>query len=145
MNLYCRTDQWELVRFLSECIQWVKANRVAESHLILGGDMNCVEYQSDRSSFMLDKSSDVLRDLKCSLNVCDVWKSVHPDDIDFTYIDPSYRNYNSKIDVLCVSLELERRVIKCTHEVTPCPDHKAVVMCLKVGDKKRLKLNGSLM
>ena len=73
--------------FLSECIQWVKANRVADSHLILWGDMNCVEYQSDRSPFVLGKSSDAQRDLKRSLNVCDVWKSVHPDDFDFTYID----------------------------------------------------------
>ena len=41
--------------------------------------------------------------------------------------------------MLCVSAELERHVVKCTHEVTPCPDHKAVMMCLKLGDKKRGK------
>ena len=59
-------------------------------------------------------------------------ESVHPDEVDFTYTDPSYRNYMSQINVLCVCSELERHVIKCTHEVTPGPDHKAVVICLTV-------------
>ncbi len=149
VNLYCPTDQREREIFLNDCIGWINSKRINDSYLILGGDMNCIDSPSDRVSNMTDKSSRSLRNLKRSLCITDMWRFLHPDKCDFTYVDPSCRNYNSRIDILCVCNDLERRVVRCEHEIAPCPDHKAVVMYIELKDKPRgkgyWKLNVSVL
>ena len=135
VNLYCPNDQGERLRFLNESADWVDANGIENSYLILGGDVNCVQWSSDRSSNKVDSTSELLANLKRSLSIKDVWKLLHPDDIDFTYIDSSFRTNNSRIDILCVCPGLENYVQSCVHKTAPCPDHKAVLMC--IGNKER--------
>ena len=101
-NVYCPTDQRERVKFLSDCIERVNSNKTVSSSLILECDMNCVQWPSDRSSKKVDITSESLRDLKRSLNVKDAWKMLYPDSVDFTYIDPSFRHANSRLDILCI-------------------------------------------
>ena len=110
---------------------------IMNSFLILGGDVNCVQWPSDKSSNKVDITSKSLIELKRSLNVKDVWKLLHPDDRDYTYIDSSFRNNNSRIDVLCVCPELENLVQLRIHRATLCPDHKAVLMSLEDKERKR--------
>ena len=149
VNLYCPNDQGERVRFLSDCPHWVNTNRIMNSFLILGGDVNCVQWPSDKSSNKVDIASKSLIELKRSLNVKDVWKLLHPDDRDYKYIDSSFRNNNSRIDILCVCPELENLVQLCIHKITPCPDHKAVLMSFEDKERKRgkgyWKLNVSIL
>ena len=63
-SLYCHNDQGELLRFLSKCTEWVNSNRIDGSYLVLGSDMNCVHWPSDRSTNKIDSISKALRDLK---------------------------------------------------------------------------------
>ena len=99
VNLYCPNDQGERLTFLNECADWVNEHRVDNRYLKLGGDVNCVQLSLDGSSNRVDNTFKSLADLKRSLSVKDVWKLLHPDDIDF-YIDSSYRKNNSRIDIL---------------------------------------------
>ena len=149
VNIYCPTNQQERPACLYESLKWISKYKNNIGNLIVGGDVNCVDWPLDRSSFVTDKSSDALRKLKSSLDIIDVWKFMNPGSIDYTYIDPSYRNMNSRIDLLCACKDLLPFVESCHHKLTPCPDHKAVIMCLQCDDKKRSsgywKLNTSVL
>ena len=98
---------------------------------------------------MTDKSSETLRKCKNSLNVTDMWKYMNPDTNDFTYIDPSFRHMNSRIDILCVCEQIKPCVESCDHVITLCPDHKAVVLCVRGDERPRgrgyWKLNVSVL
>ncbi len=149
VNLYCPTNVKDRIEFLKESTEWVRENRNTDSYLIIGGDVNCVELPCDRASGITDKSTSSLKDLKRELSVTDAWRQMHPGKKEFTYVDPSYRNLNSRIDILCVCKELETCVEICEHRLAPCPDHKAIIMTLRCNDKKRgkgyWKLNVSIL
>ena len=74
---------------------------------------------------------------------------MNPDTIDYTYIDPSSRDWNSRIDILCECKNLLPRVELCIHKITPCPDHRAVVMSVQGEGRSRgpgyWKLNVSVL
>ena len=76
---------------------------------------------------------------KNSLNVRDAWKLMNPGTSDFTFIDPSFRNNNSRIDILCVCEQLRPLIVTCDHRIIPCPDHKAVVLCVRCNTNPRGK------
>ena len=76
------------------------------SKVIVGGDMNCVDWPSDINSFVTDKSSDTQRKFNKSLNVRDTWRLMNPCISDFTFIDPNFRSNNRRIDILCVCEQL---------------------------------------
>ena len=56
---------------------------------------------------------------------------------------------NSRIDILCVCEQLKPCVESCDHVITPCPDHKAVVLCVRGDERPRgrgyWKLNVSVL
>ena len=130
-NLYCPTNLTGRISFLKETVGWVSHNRINNGHLVIGGDMNCVNWPSDRKSFVTDRSSETLTGLKDSLSGTDMWKDIHPDTDDFTYIDPSFRHNDSRIDILCVCDKLKPSVELCDHVINPCPDHKAVILSVR--------------
>ena len=68
-----RINRRELI-FLYESLKWISKYKNNNGNLIVGGDVNCVDWPLDRSSFVTDKSSDALRKLKSSLDIIDVWK-----------------------------------------------------------------------
>jgi exonuclease III len=149
VNMYCPSIVSDRVDFLTGTIDWVTEKRSKGSNLIIGGDMNCIDWPTDRASLATDKSSETYRNMKKTLNITDTWKLMHPDANDFTYIDPSFRNMNSRIDVICVSEELVDKVENSEHKLTPCPDHKAVVVSIRCTERKRgpgyWKLNTSIL
>ncbi len=149
VNLYCPTSLPERIEFLRNCIEWIHVNAKDDSNLIIGGDVNCVDWPSDRSSLETDKSSETLRNLKNVFNVTDIWKILNPHTYDYTYIDPSFRNRNSRIDILCASENIVRMTDSCEHKLAPCPDHKAVIMTFSCDERLRgkgyWKLNVSIL
>ena len=56
---------------------------------------------------------------------------------------------NSRFYVFCVCKDLLPLVESFHRKLTPCPDHQAVIMCIKCEDKKRAsgywKLNTSVL
>ena len=119
-------------------MEWVNSNRIDGSYLVLGSDMNCVHWPSDRSTNKIDSISKALRYLNLSLDVKDVWRFFHPDTNDFTYIDPSTGGINSRIDVMCVCPQLKTYVQSCVHKTTPCLTTRRLV-CLEHNYRERVK------
>jgi len=148
-NLYCPTVLKDRIEFLRKCTDWLHANVRDDSNLIVGGDVNCIDWPTDRVSLETDKSSVYLRKLKNKFNITDIWKIMNPHTRDYTYIDPSYRNRNSRIDILCACEKIVSRIESCEHSLAPCPDHKAVIMKFACNDRKRgkgyWKLNTSIL
>ena len=149
VNIYCPTNLTSRIKFLISCREWIKKYRIEDSNLIIGGDVNCIDNIIDRTSNSIDKSSAELKNLKDYFKVNDVWRKMHPDEVQFTYIDPSYRNFNSRIDLLLISENLLKSVQQCSHENAPVPDHKAVYMHIYQSNNKRgngyWKLNVSIL
>ena len=48
---------------------------------------------------MLDRSSSKLTEIKKDLNLVDVWRSYNPNQKQFTYIDPTRKGRDSRIDM----------------------------------------------
>ena len=48
---------------------------------------------------MIDKSTQGLLDFFYHCRIQDVWRSLHPDEVGYTYIDPSSNQRNSHIDM----------------------------------------------
>jgi hypothetical protein len=149
VNLYCPVILKNRIEFLKGCQTWIEEHSINLDNLVIGGDVNCVDWPVDRVSLETDRSSDELRNLKNILNVTDSWKFIHSDTTDFTYIDPSFRKMNSRIDILCVGETLLGKIDTCEHRVTPCPDHKAVVLSIRHTERSRgkgyWKLNTSIL
>jgi hypothetical protein len=149
VNIYCPSILKDRIAFLNDCSNWVQANRIPGSSLIVGGDVNCVAWSTDRSSLETDKSSLSLRHLKTTRNLTDAWKLMNPDTTDYTYIDPSFRDRNSRIDIICIDENMLDKIQHCEHSIAPCPDHKAVILSIRCSEKKRgrgyWKLNTSIL
>ena len=87
----------------------------------------------DRTSKTLDKSSIELSNLKSHFNLEDVWRHCHATEIEFSYIDPSSRCHNSRIDLWLGSKKIVADTCTCIMKQAPAPDHKAVAMDIKTG------------
>ena len=149
VNLYCPTDVKSRVEFLVSCKTWIKNHSISDENLLVGGDLNCVDNNIDKKSKYLDKSACQLTKLKRYLGVEDSWRKLHPDKVDYTYIDPSYRGYNSRIDLIMVSKLLSDFIELCEHKPAPTPDHKAVIVqiCKNINERGKgyWKLNTSVI
>ena len=104
---------------------------------------------TDRESNRLDQSSKSLLKLKNELNLKDAWRYCNRDKTEYTYIDPSGRNRNSRIDAILLSPFLTNSLTTSCIVQAPSPDHKAVVITLKCNENKRgkgfWKLNNSII
>ena len=67
----------------------------------------------------------------------DVWRSLHPDEVGYTYTDPSSNQRNSRIDMLFYSDVLKQKCTMCDIYQSPSPDHKA--LCLSLRTKTQAK------
>ena len=59
---------------------------------------NCTDDVIDKASGSTDKSSIEFSNLKTDLNVQDIWRFHNPKEREYSYIDPSGRGHNSRID-----------------------------------------------
>ena len=104
----------------------------------------------DRANGLLDKSSKHLFDLKVSLSLQDIWRYYNPERVEYSYIDPSRRGYNSRIDLWLGSKNIVTSSNHhCVLSQSPAPDHGSVVLEIKIKYNSRgkgyWKLNNSIL
>ena len=149
INVYGPNDVKQRVQFLSNVDDLITNYGINNSNIIMGGDFNCVNESIDRVSQVIDNSTDKLIKLKSRFNLIDIWRKLNPDKICHTYIDPSERNSNSRIDFFLCSKTILSGVEGSTIRCAPTPDHKAVDIQVNLSNKVRgkgyWKMNVSLL
>ena len=97
----------------------------------------------------VDKSSNALSKLKADLNLIDVWRSCNPDQKQFSFIDPTRKGRDSRIDLWLIPKSVILNIICCKMTQAPAPDHKAVIMDIRICDRTRgkgyWKMNNSVI
>ena len=140
VNLYSPNKVTERVMFFQKVIKWINMHAISKNNLLIGGDFNCVDCDLDKtSSSSLDKSSKYLTTLKDTLCIIDSWRALNPQNSEYTFIDPSFRARNSRIDLWLTSKAVTANTKSCTIVQAPAPDHKAVCVELTVKKKSRGK------
>ena len=94
--------------FLDECFTCIQTN-CDDDNLIIGGDFNSVVDQKDRISPISTKCKNTLKRFFDNLHVADIWRLLHPNDREYTFIDPSKRGNNSRIDKILISRTLREK------------------------------------
>ena len=149
-NIYAPNDSQQQQKFL------LTLNRHLMSHteisnLIVGGDWNVTLQARDkkggipwRPTLYRDKLIAIMDDI----GLIDVFRKLHPNERSFTYESKSLE-VRSRIDFFLVSKSVENWVVKTNTKVSNAPDHKAVVLDLKILNEKRgpglWKFNNSLV
>ena len=98
-NVYCPNEVSDRTTFLQYVKEFVKCHAISANNILIGGDFNCADSAIDKANGSLDKSSKQLFDLKVSLSLQDIWRYYNPERVEYSYIDPSRRGYNSRIDL----------------------------------------------
>ena len=149
VNVYAPNVVSERISFFKQVSKFINQHAVNKSGLIIGGDYNCVLTEKDRVSGVIDNSSMALGEFLNNFHVFDVWRTLHPNDVEYTYIDPSSNQRNSRIDMLFCSNVLQPQCILCNICQSPSPDHKAIGLSLMLNKNKRgkgyWKLNNSIL
>ena len=78
MNVYCPNDVKQRMEFINGISDWIDRYVMNKSNLIIGGDFNCVNDHYDRTKQNIDKSSEVLTELKSKHNLIDIWRQNAP-------------------------------------------------------------------
>ena len=86
---------------------------------------------------MIDKSTQGLLDFLDHCRIHDVWHNLYPDEVGYTYINPSSNQRNSCIDMLFCSDVLKSQCTMCDIYQSPSSDHKALCLSLRPNTKKR--------
>ena len=94
---------------------------------------------NDRTKQKLDKSSEVLTKLKSKHNLTDIWRQIHPDKTSYTFIDPSSRDSNSRIDFFLCCKNLGICVTSSNITYAPTPYHKAIDIYIQLSKNRRGK------
>lgn len=92
---------------------------LTESHLILGGDFNCVlNPQLDRSNpkpdSKISKAGNVLKSFMQSYAFFDPWRNKNPTSKQFSFFSPVHRSY-SRIDFFVVDNRILPKVLDCQY------------------------------
>ena len=146
-NIYCPNDVNDRIDFLENMHVFIVANALSKN-VFLGGDFNCVTSKNDRVSGILDKSSNTLDKLKTNLKLSDCWRYHNKDKKEYSYIDPSPRGSNSRIDQWLISDTLLPCTVSCHMTQALTPDHKAVILNFHVTNRRSghgyWKINNSI-
>ena len=113
-NVYCPNNVADRVQFLTELKAFVKRHSMSKLNLYVVGDLNCVDSLNDWVSGALDKSSDALAKFEKDLCLIDVWRYCNPNDKGFTYVDPTRRGHDSRIDLWLVPKLIFNSIQSCT-------------------------------
>lgn len=131
VSLYAPNDVHGRIMFYKQLLTFVNMHAISMNRLIIAGDFNCKLTERDSNSGILDRSRNILKDVMSKLNVKDIWRSLNPDMLDFTYIDPSNRVRNSRIDYIMCSTALVNLCYNSAICQSPAPDHKVVNVHIK--------------
>ena len=119
--------------------EFVKSHAVSRNRILIGGDFICADSPNDRSNKIVYRSSAKLANLKSSLQLEDVWRHFNPNTIEYSYIDPSGRGFNSRTDLWLGSRNIVSDTVTCVMRQAPTPDHKAIFVEVKVRHNTRSK------
>ena len=148
-NEYYPNNISDRIKFLSHIVTFVRTRALSKYNLCIGGDFNCVSTLIDKASGNLDKSSCVLDKVKNDLKLVDIWRSIHPNQKEFSFIDHTKKSHDSRIDLWLVPKSTVQHVKSCTIVQAPTPDHKAISLDIKFCNKERgkgyWKLNNSVL
>lgn len=98
---------------------------LSDTHLIVGGDFNCVlDSRLDRSAQSNHSytSSMVLNDLMSSMNLVDIWRLGHPTDRDYSFFSQMHKSF-SRIDYFLIDSKLISNVIASKYHNILISDH----------------------
>ena len=119
MNIYCPNKAKDRNIFIPEIYSAITSHVTDKNRLIVGGDFNCVNNVNiNRVNTNVDDNMNAINTFKSNLNLTDIWRQTHPKSREFTYIDPSKRGRNSRIDFFLCSEALSDR---CLLYTSPSP------------------------
>ena len=149
VNVYAPNDCNNRIDFFKVLGKWIKQKSLTDENIIVGGDFNSIDNSCDRLSNKIERCSKHFTYLKKFVEICDLWRKIHPTTVEYTYVDSSNRNYMSRIDYIMASEMLSNNVkIICT-KVAPVPDHKAVIVVFEANEcirgKGYWKINNSVL
>ena len=136
-NIYAPNKNEERVTFFLNILQFIKKHKIADSILILCGDMNTQLYNNT-----LKREENVSSHIRHILNeqqLIDCSRALN-DNKQSTYIKPGNLNIQSQIDYIFVS-KFFKSHIKYKLRVAPSPDHKALEIDIKEIRKQKRTLN----
>ena len=149
VNIYCPNNKQERTNFMVETTDFIKNHCISIDNLIVGGDFNSIISELDRATSNVKLENTVFTNVLHSNDLTDVWRRKNPDTREYSFIDPSKRGRNSRIDYVCTAQMLYKSVIKCYITNAPAPDHKAVVCIINLVECDRgkgyWKLNSSII
>ena len=148
-NVYCPNNIKQRIAFLEYVRSFIETHTKTTSNVIIGGDFNCVDNETDKVSKTSDKSSSKLESLKSDLHVADIWRKMNPYKTEYTYIDPSGRGKHSRIDTFLLNKVASAQASSCSIQVAPTPDHRAVLLSINLKTRSRgkgyWKINNSVL
>ncbi len=148
VNMYCPNNNTERGNYFNECGKFIKEKCTTPEHIIVGGDFNCVSEQTDKQRKVTNISDNNYNRFIDNIQLVDIWRIQHPNEVQYTYIDPSNRQYSSRIDKVLISKTLSQKSHNSRIIHAPTPDHKAVIVDMKDFSLQRgkgyWKLNASI-
>jgi len=111
----------------------------ADSHVILGGDFNCVlDNVLDRSAQIsqLPSASTVLNNLMSSMNLVDIWRLIHPTGRDYSFFSQRHKSF-SRIDYFLIDSKLISNVISSNYHNILISDHSPTSVVFDLGQKTK--------
>ena len=149
INIYAPCTMSERMLFFDQVTEFINSYAASKENLLIAGDFNCALQKVDRTSGITDKSGLSVYNLMDYFASCDIWRSLHPNEISYTYIDPSFRQIHSRIDMILCSKTLKPYVASCSINQAPSPDHKSVDITITFRNNNRgngyWKMNNTIL
>ena len=135
ISIYAPNDTSQRIKFFQDLDVWIRQYSKDPQNTIIGGDFNCCD-KHDRQSKKSDRSSEALRNFKDLHDLTDVYRFCNPGKHDFTYVHPSDKSRNSRIDYIFSSDTILEFIKSCKIINAPVPDHKAVTTGFDTNNRK---------
>ena len=150
LSIYCPNVINDRQDFLDKTSKWCMEHALASDNIICGGDFNSVLSSLDKkNSNFCNRSATFLKSFIRKLKLDDVWRDFNMYDKQFTYVDPSARDRDSRIDYIFISHSISKNVINSCICNAPVPDHNAVYVNINISKNPRgpgyWKLNVSIL
>ena len=149
VNIYAPNEYREKIKFYDDVKSVIARHSCSNTNLLIGGDFNSVLSSKDRVSGKIDKSTEHLKTFTSRLSLFDVWKQLNEKKTEYTYFNPKMNSSNSRIDFWFGSSQLQSKCNTCSIVSSPAPDHKAIVLIMRLESKPRgkgyWKLNTELL
>ncbi len=151
MSIYAPNNDQKKIEFFTRLQTTILEYSSPDVHVILGGDFNCM---SDPNLDNLggrphsDREIEGFRKLVQSTSLCDIWRTLHPNEKQFTWRHLS-KPILRRIDYMFVNERLQEVVMECSINDFPLTDHKSVLMSIGKDKIHRgpsyWKMNNSLL